>query len=46
MKAFYAWYAITVIVVATMINYTTVDSNRSYSSGGSSIFRSSGGWHK
>ncbi len=46
MKTFYAWYAIIVITVATIVNYTSVDSNRSYSSGGTTIYGSSGGWHK
>lgn len=47
MKTFYTWYAVIVITIATIVNYTSLDSNRSYSSGGySSYGSSSGGWHK
>lgn len=47
MKSFYVWYATLIIVFATIVNYTAISDNRSYSSsGGSSIYRSSGGWHK
>lgn len=46
MRAFYTWYAIIVIAIATIVNYTSIDSNRSYSSGRTIIYGSSGGWHK
>lgn len=46
MRTFYTWYAIIVITVATIINYTSVDNNRSYSSNRTTIYGTSGGWHK
>ncbi|KZS23016.1 hypothetical protein PE074_00355 [Wohlfahrtiimonas chitiniclastica] len=45
MKTLYFWYGVIIIIVATLINYGTVSSSRSYSSGGFSTY-STGSWHK
>lgn len=47
MKGFFSWYAVAILIVSTGVNYwTALDSMRGGASGGSSIIRSGGTYHK